>query len=67
VRVPRFGEGTVAASDALTVTIDFPKGRRRSFLAEYVEAVEPSAAPEAATAQALATARAGTALGAQAA
>ena len=40
VRVPRFGEGTVCASDARTVTIGFPKGRRRSFLAEYVEPVE---------------------------
>ena len=44
VRVPRHGEGTVRASDASTVTIEFPKGRRRSFLAEYVERVDAGAA-----------------------
>ena len=47
VRVPRHGEGTVRASDARTVTIEFPGGRRRSFLAEYVERVEPVDADEA--------------------
>ena len=44
VRVPRHGAGTVTACDALTVTIDFPGRRRRTFLAEYVE---PAGPPEA--------------------
>jgi ATP-dependent DNA helicase RecQ len=48
VRVPRYGEGTVCASDARTVTIEFPKRRRRSFMAEYVERTEPVDAADAA-------------------
>ena len=48
VRVPRYGEGTVCASDARTVTIEFPNRRRRSFMAEYVERTEPVDAADAA-------------------
>jgi ATP-dependent DNA helicase RecQ len=50
VRVPRYGDGTVCASDARTVTIEFPKRRRRSFMAEYVERIEPADAGTAAPA-----------------
>ena len=45
VRVPRFGEGRVAACDAQTVTIDFAGGGRRSFMSAYVEPVDTAAPP----------------------
>lgn len=37
VRVPRYGEGAVTQADAESVTVEFPDGRRRSFVAHYVE------------------------------
>ena len=40
VRVPRYGEGEVVEASANGVTIAFPDGRTRSFVAEYVERVE---------------------------
>jgi hypothetical protein len=45
VRVPRFGEGRVAACDAQTVAIDFAGGRRRSFMSAYVEPLDAAAPP----------------------
>jgi ATP-dependent DNA helicase RecQ len=38
VRVPRYGEGRVASATAEQVEIVFPDGRKRQFLAAYVEA-----------------------------
>jgi ATP-dependent DNA helicase RecQ len=38
VRVPRYGEGHVAAASAAQVEIVFPDGRKRSFVASYVSA-----------------------------
>ncbi|WP_119155659.1 RecQ family ATP-dependent DNA helicase [Caldimonas tepidiphila] len=37
VRVPRYGVGEVTDADAESVTVEFPDGRRRSFVAQYVE------------------------------
>ena len=37
VRVPRYGEGRVASATAEQVEIVFPDGRKRQFLAAYVE------------------------------
>ncbi|SHG49691.1 ATP-dependent DNA helicase RecQ [Massilia sp. CF038] len=37
VRVPKFDEGTVVSMAADQVTIDFPDGSRRTFLADFVE------------------------------
>jgi len=36
VRVPRYGGGVVASADAETVTVTFPNGLTRCFLAAYV-------------------------------
>ena len=38
VRVPRYGEGVVAAADSQTVTVTFANGATRCFLAAYVQA-----------------------------
>ncbi|AKJ27858.1 RecQ family ATP-dependent DNA helicase [Caldimonas brevitalea] len=37
VRVPRYGDGEVVDANAESVSIAFPDGRTRSFVAEYVE------------------------------
>lgn len=39
VRVPRYGEGVVVSADEQIVDIEFPDGKRRSFMAAYVEAI----------------------------
>ncbi|RZL01282.1 MAG: RecQ family ATP-dependent DNA helicase [Rubrivivax sp.] len=41
VRVPRYGQGTVTAADAETVTVTFPTGDTRCFLAAYVQPSRP--------------------------
>ncbi|MES2978392.1 MAG: RecQ family ATP-dependent DNA helicase [Pseudomonadota bacterium] len=41
VRVRRYGKGLVVASDALTVTVEFPDGARRCFQADFVEPAMP--------------------------
>lgn len=41
VRVPRYGNGTVVGADAMKVTVAFPTGDERCFLARYVTAVAP--------------------------
>jgi ATP-dependent DNA helicase RecQ len=38
VRVPRYGAGVVSSADAQTVTVTFPNGSTRCFLAAYVKA-----------------------------
>jgi ATP-dependent DNA helicase RecQ len=38
VKVPRYGAGVVATADAQTVTVTFPNGSTRCFLAAYVTA-----------------------------
>jgi ATP-dependent DNA helicase RecQ len=45
VRVPRYGDGVVTSADSQTVTIEFPDRRRRSFMASYVEPVDPVTVP----------------------
>jgi len=37
VRVPRYGSGVVASADRETVTVTFPNGSSRCFLATYVQ------------------------------
>ena len=37
VKVPRYGAGVVASADAQTVTVTFPNGSTRCFLASYVK------------------------------
>ena len=38
VKVPRYGAGVVSAADAQTVTVTFPNGSTRCFLASFVKA-----------------------------
>jgi ATP-dependent DNA helicase RecQ len=38
VRVPRYGAGTVESADGESVTVAFPNGSKRCFLAAYVQA-----------------------------
>ncbi|RZI82465.1 MAG: ATP-dependent DNA helicase RecQ [Rubrivivax sp.] len=40
VKVPRYGQGMVTAADADTVTVAFPNGATRCFLAHYVQAAK---------------------------
>ena len=37
VKVPRYGAGVVAAADSQTVTVTFPNGSTRCFLASFVK------------------------------
>lgn len=39
VRVPRYGEGEVITADAETVTLMFPGGKQRSFMASYAKGI----------------------------
>ncbi|MDB5889583.1 MAG: recombinase RecQ [Polaromonas sp.] len=41
VKVRRYGQGKVAAADALSVTVEFEAGQQRSFQADYVQRVTP--------------------------
>ena len=41
VKVPRYGKGVVEAADAQSVTVRFPNGSTRCFMASYVRAARP--------------------------
>ncbi|WP_157271548.1 RecQ family ATP-dependent DNA helicase [Azohydromonas aeria] len=47
VRVPRYGSGTVTSASAEEVAIQFPDGRTRRFVAQYVQRDEEGAATPA--------------------
>jgi ATP-dependent DNA helicase RecQ len=49
VRVPRYGSGRVASASAEEVAIQFPDGRTRRFVAQYVQREEGIARGQAST------------------